>query len=94
MRRNLLTEMFAQITVIMIPHSSTVAPVMAISRHVTMVRISGSYQYNAYMPKPKTTHASTAATIPIKTALKTNGLRMNPQEAPTSFMVWMEKRRA
>ena len=31
---------------------------------------------------------------PTHTALLMKGLRMKPQDAPTSFIVWMENRRA
>ena len=94
MRKNLFTESQAQMVVRIMPTESTTSAVKAMTCASMMVSISGSYWYRAIMPIPNTTRAMKAESSPNPTAMRRNGSRMKPHEAPTSFIVCIANRRA
>ena len=94
MRKNLLTDIVEHIAVMKSPKNTTTPAVIANSSHVSTSIMPGSYIYSPYIAPPKAQHAMSAASKPRAIYLRTNGPLMNPHDAPTSFIVCMEKRRA
>ena len=94
MRKNLFTDIVEHIAVMNSPKNTTTPAVIASTSHVITSRMSGSYIYNVYMAPPSAQQAISEARSQSAIYLRTKGARMNPHDAPTSFMVWMVKRRA
>ena len=94
MRRNLFTDSQLQNVVMMTPNTNTATAVISSTCGVMTFITSGSYLDNTHTPVPSTAMATMPARSPMPTALLRNGARMNPHEAPTSFIVWMLNLRA
>ena len=87
MRKYLLIDMYAHNEVIAKPKTKTEAITINMVCGVTISTSSGSYFTNMDAIAIKIASANSPANIPIHMLRRRNGRWMNPQLAPTSFMV-------
>lgn len=79
--------MYAHNVVIRIPKTKTEHITITILSGVMIASSSGSYFTARYAESVRIAPAAAAETTPIQKFLIINGLLINPQLAPTSFMV-------
>ena len=94
MRRNRFTEKKAQAIVSTKPHPNTLPSVVSITEGVMSRPRAASQSIKYFIAAKSKPPASEAEMKPIQKAWRMNGLRMKLHLAPTSFIVWMVKRRA
>ena len=87
MRKYLLIEMYAHKEVITNPKTKTETITINNDAGVMISISCGSYFTNIYAIPIRTASAITPDRIPIHILRNKNGRRINPQLAPTNFMV-------
>ena len=87
MRKYLLIDIYAQNEVIAKPNTNTDVMTINMVWGVTISISSGSYFTSMDAMAIRIASAKSPAKIPIHMLRRRNGRRMNPQLAPTSFMV-------